>query len=159
SRVEARRRGLALDARQDHCVIAHRAADKTALSGKRRRRAFADDPEIAIAMPLTPGIVVVIVDAVGYRAADDRTHAFHHPFAADISILPREFHAGDILSPELTVVVKDGRLDIDALFPARELNEGRCGFVSEPTRTKVHADPAPARLVFEQIDIMVAGAD
>src|SRR5262249_40551213 len=43
-RVEACGRRLALDAREDHGVVAHRATDKAALARERWRCALAHDP-------------------------------------------------------------------------------------------------------------------
>src|SRR5215469_367337 len=49
---------FAVDAFDDHSVIAHGAADEAALSRKCRGRAFAYYPQIEVAVALAPGVVV-----------------------------------------------------------------------------------------------------
>src|SRR5579883_765325 len=58
-RVQARGRRLPGDAVQDHGIVAHRAADETALAREGRRRALAHDPQIALAVALAPSVVVM----------------------------------------------------------------------------------------------------
>src|SRR5580704_7801193 len=69
-RIEAVGRFGALDPGQDHGIIPHRAAHEPALAREGRGRALADDPQLAVAMRFAPGVVVVIVDAVGHRSSD-----------------------------------------------------------------------------------------
>src|SRR6516165_10021134 len=55
-RAERGARLRALDAFDDHGVVAHRTADKATLTGERRRRALAHYPYIAPLVGLAPGI-------------------------------------------------------------------------------------------------------
>src|SRR6516162_3386228 len=119
-RVEARRRRLALDTGEDHGIVTHRAADEAALAREGRRRALAHDPQIALAVALAPGVVVMIVDGVEHLAAEDRARLLDHPLAARIGVLAGERHAGEILLPEFRVLMQQGRRDVLA---AGELEE------------------------------------
>src|SRR5262249_1006920 len=100
-RVQALRRLRALDAREDHRIVAHGTADQPALARESRGSALPDDPQLAAAMALAPGIVVVIVDAVRHRRADDAADALDHPLAAGIGVRAGERHAGEVLPAEL----------------------------------------------------------
>src|ERR1700730_4479926 len=100
-RVVARRRTHAFDAGQDHGVIAHGAADEAALAREGRRRALAHHPQFAFAMAFPPGVIVVVVHAVGDGAADDRAHALDHPFAARIGVAAGKLHGGEVALAEL----------------------------------------------------------
>src|SRR5437763_15574862 len=102
-RVERRARLIAVDTLDDHRIVAHRAADETTLAGKRRRRAFAYDPQILLAVALAPGVVVMIVHAIGLGAADDPAHPLAHPFAARTGVASREFHRRDVAPSALAV--------------------------------------------------------
>ena len=62
--IERGPRFLAVDAFDNHRVIAHGAADEPALSRKCRGRAFAHHPQIEVAVALTPGVVESECDAV-----------------------------------------------------------------------------------------------
>src|SRR5204862_2443516 len=126
---------------QDHGIIAHRTTDESALAGERRRRAFAHDPQITFAMTFPPGIVVMVVDRIEHLAAYDRAHLLDHPLATRIGIMARQRHAGEILLPEVAVLVQHGRLNVDAVLAAGCADEGGRGLVAEATRTEMHADP------------------
>ncbi len=158
-RVQAVGRDLALDAGQDHRVVAHRSADKAALAGKRRRRALAHHPQFTVAVRLPPRIVVVVVHGVDDLTADDLAHALDHPLAAGIGILARQRHGRDVLAAEITVLMQDAGRHVDAILAAAEFKEFGRGLVTQTTRTEVHADPDPAVLILEQVDIVVAGPD
>src|SRR5262249_10517183 len=103
---------LAIDAFDDHGVIAHRAADEAALSRQCRGRAFAPNPQITVAVALAPGVVVMVMHAVGDCAADDFAHALDHPLAPRIGIAAGDFHGGDVTAPDLAVLVDHRRRDI-----------------------------------------------
>src|SRR5207237_9220007 len=85
-RIERGAGFLAVDAFDDHRVITHRAADEAALTGKRRCRTLAHDPQVALAVAFAPGVVVVSVHAIHLGAADDLAHALANPLAARIRI-------------------------------------------------------------------------
>src|SRR5207247_1451847 len=74
-RVERGAGFIAIDAFDDHGVIAHGAADEAALARECRRRAFAHDPQVAAAVAFAPGVVMVIVHAIGLGSADHPAHA------------------------------------------------------------------------------------
>src|SRR5262249_56185313 len=122
------------DAREDPGVVAHRAADEAALARERRRRALAHHPQVTLAVALAPGVVVMVVDAVEHLAADDRAHLLDHPLAARIGVFAGERHAGEILLPEVRVLMQHGWRDVDAVLAAGELDEGGRGLVAEAPR-------------------------
>ena len=97
-----------IDALDDHRIVAHRSADETALARKCRRRALAHHPQIPATVVFAPGIVVMVVHHVGYRAADDLAHPLDHPFAAGIGVAPGELHRRDVAPPDLAVLVDHG---------------------------------------------------
>src|SRR6516162_11856369 len=69
--IERGPRFLAVDAFDNHGVIAHGAADEAALARKCRGRAFAHHPQIKVAMALAPGVIVMVMNAVDDCAADN----------------------------------------------------------------------------------------
>src|SRR5262249_40513594 len=99
-RVERGTRLRALDALDDHRIVAHRTADKATLTRERRRRALAHHPYIAPLAGLTPRAVMVVRHRVGRGAADDSPHPLHHPLAARVGITARELHRCDVPAPQ-----------------------------------------------------------
>src|SRR5262249_60016054 len=59
----------ALDAFDDHRIVAHRTADKATLTGERRRRTLAHHPYIAPRASLTSRAVVVFAARLDYDHA------------------------------------------------------------------------------------------
>src|SRR5438445_3601971 len=137
-RVERGARLRALDAFDDHGVIAHRTADKATLTGERRRRALAHHPYIAPLVGLAPGVVMVVVHRVDHGAADDSPHPLHHPLAARVGITSRELHRRDVPAPQLAVLVNQRRRDVDAVFAAGRFEVPRRARVPEPAATKMN---------------------
>src|SRR5260370_41373158 len=76
--IERGPRFLAVDAFDDHGVVAHGAADEAALSRKCRGRAFAHHPQIEVAVALAPSVVMMVMHALGDCAADDFAHSLDH---------------------------------------------------------------------------------
>src|SRR5258707_7313273 len=157
--IERGPRFLAVDALDDHGVIAHGAADDAALSRKCRGRAFAHHPQIAVPVALAPGVVVMVMHAVGDCAADDFAHALDDPLAPRIGVAAGNFHGGDVTAPDLAVLVDHGRRDIHAVLAARRLEIARRAGVAEAARAEMHPDPDRTGFVAHQVDIMVAGTD
>jgi hypothetical protein len=110
-------------------------------------------------MALAPGVIVVIVHAVGDGAADDRAHALDHPFAARIGVAPGKLHGGEIALADFGCDREHGGLDVDAVLAARLLEVLGRALMAEPARAEMHADPDEAVLVLEQVDIVVARSD
>src|SRR5689334_14483479 len=73
-RIEARGGRFGFHAREDHRIVAHGAADEAALPWEGGRRALAHHPQVALAVTLAPGIVVVVVHLIDDRAADETAH-------------------------------------------------------------------------------------
>src|ERR1700730_259300 len=158
-RIQTRSSSGALNAREDHGIIAHRTAYKSALTRECRGRALADDPEIAIAMVLTPSVVVVIVHGVNYFTANDPAHTPYDPFSARIGVQAGKPHAGDVLLAEVAVLMNDAGVDVDSILAAAKLEELGRGLMAKSARTEVHANPDPAIFVGEQVYIMVPRPD
>src|SRR6266702_7580640 len=97
--VERRARFFAVDALQDHRVVAHRAADEAALPGERRGGALAHDPQFSAEVLLAPGVIVMVVNCIGTVRAENRAHLVDHPFAPGVGIGSRELHRGEIALP------------------------------------------------------------
>ena len=110
-------------------------------------------------MRLAPGVVVVVVDAVGHGPPYNLADALDDPLPACVGVLAGQRHAGDILLAELAVLAQECRIDINAVLPSAQADELRRCLVAEPARSEMHADPDPAVLVLEQIDIVIARAD
>src|SRR5262245_41192227 len=146
-RVERGARLRALDALDDHGVVAHRTTDKAALTGERRRRALAHYPYIAPLVGLAPGVVMVVVHRVGHGAADDSPHPFHHPPAARVGITSRELHRCDVAAPQFAVLVNQHGRDVDAAFAAGRFEIPGCARVPESAATEMNADPDETILV------------
>src|SRR5882757_7616751 len=158
-RVQRSLRLLAVDAFNDDRVIAHRAADEATLAGECRRCALAHHPQIPAAMVLPPRVIVVVVNHVGDFAADDAAHALDHPFASGIGVAPGELHRRDVTPSDLAVLVDHGGRHVHTVLAAGGLEvAGRAG-VTEAAAAEVHADPDKARLVAQQVDIVVARSD
>src|SRR5262245_29706077 len=157
--VERSARLRALDAFDDHRIVAHRTADKATLTGERRRRALAHHPYIALLVGLAPGVVVVVVHRVGHGAADDSPHPLHHPFAARVGITPRELHRCDVPAAQFAVLVNQGGRDVDAAFAAGCFEIPGRARVPESAATEMNADPDEAILVAQEIDVVIPGPD
>src|SRR6516165_4002091 len=155
-RVEARRCRFALNPTEDHGIVSHRAADEAALAGEGGRRTLTHDPKVPLTVALAPGKVVMVVHGVEDLPADDRAYLFDHPLAPGIGILAGEGHGGEVLPSEVGILMQHDRRNIDAVLATGELDEGGRGLVTEPARTKVHADPYEALLVVEQVHVVVA---
>src|SRR5712671_5027028 len=110
-------------------------------------------------MRFAPGVVVVVVDGVGDGAANDSANALDHPLAPGIGVRAGKSHSGDVLSAELAGLVEERRLDVDAILASSEADELGRGLVAEATRAEMHADPDPAVLIREQVDVVVPGTD
>src|SRR5690348_13055638 len=74
------------DAFDNHSVVAHAPADKTALAGESWRRALADYPIGLAAVLLTPSEIMMIVHAIEDGSADNPAHPFDDPFPAGIGV-------------------------------------------------------------------------
>src|SRR6266576_818555 len=68
-RVKRLTRFTRVDSFDDDSIIAHAAADKTALAGKRRRCAFAHDPEFFAVMLFLPGEIMMVMHLLHYLRA------------------------------------------------------------------------------------------
>src|SRR5215470_8316346 len=99
--IERGPRFLAVDAFDDHGVVAHGAADEAALSRKCRGRAFAHHPQIAVAVTLAPSVVVMVMHTVCDCAADDFARTLDDPLAPRIGVAAGNFHCGDVTAPDL----------------------------------------------------------
>src|SRR5499427_2569794 len=157
--IERGPRFLAVDAFDNHGVIAHGAADEAALPRKCRGRAFAHHPQIKVAMALAPGVVVMVVHAVGDCTADNFAHALDNPLAPHIGIAASKLHCGDVTAPDLAVLVDHRRRDVHAVLTAGRLEIARRAGVAEAARAEMHPDPHEAGFVAHQVNIMIAGAD
>src|SRR5262249_16032174 len=120
-RVERGARLRALDAFDDHGVVAHRTADKATLTEERRRRALAHHPYIAPLVGLPPGVVMVVVPRAGPGAADDSPHPLHHPFAARVGVTPRKLHRCDVPAAQFAVLVNQAGGTLMPLLPPAAL--------------------------------------
>ena len=146
-RVQALGAVLALDAREDDGVVAHRAADEAALARERRRRALAHHPQVTLAVALAPGVVVVVVHGVerlgarGCGAPSPPPTRGRHRRTRRPASSPRG-SAGRARSR----LDDHRRRDVDAVLAAGELEVVRRALVAEATRAEVHADPHVARL-------------
>src|SRR5262249_15853849 len=140
-RVERGARLRALDAFDDHGVVAHRTADKATLTGECRRRALSHHPYIAPLVGLAPRVVILVVPCVGHGAADASPHSLHHPLAARVGITSRELHRCDVPAAQFAVLVNQRGRDIDAAFAAGRFEIPRRARVPEPAATEMNADP------------------
>src|SRR5262252_8822456 len=100
-RIERCFRFRAIDAFQDHGIIAHRPADKAALSWKGWCGTFANHPKVSAAVGLAPSVVVMVVYDVSDVAANDLANALNYPFPAGVGIAARELHCRDVAPPKL----------------------------------------------------------
>src|SRR5262245_26563858 len=158
-RVEQGARLPALDALDDHRIVAHRTADKATLTRERRGRALAHHPYIAPLVGLTPGVVMVVVHRVAHGAADDSPHPLHHPLAARVGITARELHRCDVPAPQFAVLVNQGGRNVDAVFAAGRFEIPGCARVPEPTATEMNSDPDETILIAQEIDVVISGPD
>src|SRR5262245_19481550 len=110
-------------------------------------------------MALAPGVVVMVMHAVGDCAADDFAHPLDYPLAPRIGIAACKLHCGDVAPPDLAVLVDHRRRDIHAVLSAGRLEIARRAGVAEAARAEMHADPDEAGFVAHQINIMITGAD
>src|SRR5229473_3321524 len=148
-----------VDTLDDDCIIAHRAADETALSRECRRRALTNDPEIATAMVFPPRVIVVVVHPVRDGAADDLTHALDHPFSPGVGVAPGQLHGGNVSPAELAIFVDYRRRDVHAVLAAGGLEIARRARMAEPAAAEVDADPEVPGLVAHEVDVVVSGSD
>ncbi len=158
-RVERDARLRALDAFDDHGVVAHRTADKATLTGERRRRALAHHPYIAPLVGLAPGVVMVVVHRVGHGAAHDSPHPLHHPLAPRVGITSRELHRCYVPAPQFAVLVNQRGRDVDAAFAAGCFEIPGRTRVPESAATEMNADPDEAILIAQEIDLVIPGPD
>src|SRR5499433_4253892 len=156
-RVERGTRLRALDAFDDHGVVAHRTSDKATLTGERRRRALAHHPYVAPLVGLAPGVVMVVVHRVGHGAADDSLHPLHHPLAPRVGITPRKLHRCDVPAAQFAVLVNQRGRDVDAAFAASRFEIPGRARVPEPAATEMNADPDETILIAQEIDVVIAG--
>jgi hypothetical protein len=89
------------EALDNHRVVAHRAAHEPALPREGGRSALAHHPQIAALVGLAPCVIMMVVHHVGLRAADDLTHALHHPFAPGVRIATCELHRRDVAAADI----------------------------------------------------------
>ena len=98
-------------------------------------------------MPFAPSEVVVIMNAVENRAANDCADALHDPFAAGVGIETAELHPGEICAPKIAVGVQNCRWHIHAVLTAGQLKVFGGRRVAQAPRTEMHANPDVARFV------------
>src|SRR5258708_31465651 len=87
-----------------------------------------------------------------------RTRSITHS-APGIGVRAGKGHSGDVLPAELAVLGEERRLDVDAILASSEADELGSGLVAEATRAEMHADPDPAVLILEQVDVVVSVTD
>src|SRR6202043_1425891 len=120
----------------DDGVVAHRAADETALSRKCRGRALAHHPQIAAVVVFPPGIIVMVVHHVRDGASDDLAHALDDPLAPGVAIPARKLHCGDVSASEFAVLVDHGWRDVHAVLAACCLEVARGAGVPKPAASE-----------------------
>src|SRR5207248_9169924 len=96
--VDGRVKGLArltrVDPFNDYRIIAHAAADKSALSRKGGCRAFAHDPQLFAIMSFAPGEIVMVMHFLeDARSQNFTNHIPRHCFPPGISVLPGQSHS------------------------------------------------------------------
>jgi len=110
---------------------------------------------------------VVVVDLLERLGAEDAAHLGADDVAARIGVAAGELHRLGVAGAELGVRAQQHRrrvhlplrstaLEREALSESEEAGRG---FVAEPARAEVDADPDTVLLVGEQVDVVVAGAD
>ena len=153
-------RNRRVDSFDNDRVVAHASANKSFLAGKRRRRAFAHDPELFAIVFLLPGEVVMVVHFLeNLRAQDSPNDMPRDRFPPRVGIAPGQMHARDVITADLRILWNNCRRNIHSVLAAGCFQEMRRRLVAEPARTEMHADPDAILLICKNIDVMISAAD
>ena len=153
-------RNRRIDAFDDYGIVAHASADKTFLSGKRRRRAFAYNPIFLTIVLFSPGEIVVVVHFFDNLCAQNILNdAAGDCFASGVGVAAGQVHSSEIIVTDLRIFFDNRRRDVHSVFSARCFQKMRRRFVTKASRAEMRADPDAICFVGKKVYVMVSAAD
>src|SRR5581483_5700332 len=110
-------------------------------------------------MCLQPREIVMVMDFVDNRRAENLRHPLTNPVATGVGVAPSQIHARDIFATEIGVGIENDRVNVDTIFAATSFDVVCGDTVTESARSEVNTDPDAVLLVVEDVNIVVAAAD
>ena len=103
----------------DNRVIAHAAADESALFWKSGRCSFPHNPELLAVVFFAPGEIVMIVDLFyDLRSEDATCHTLRYSLASGVGVAACQGHRRQVIGAKLGTHRHDRRRHIHAIFTA-----------------------------------------